>query len=62
MFTHSILNIGRNNAEVVKKKLAEIGVPLVAEDIGGNHGRIVEFDVGSGIMRVNTINKGEREL
>ena len=62
MFTHPILNIGRNNAEVVKKKLAELGVPLVAEDIGGNHGRIVEFDAGSGIMRVNTISKGEKEL
>ena len=62
MFTHPILNIGMNNAEVVKKKLAELGVPLVAEDVGGNHGRIVEFDVGPGIMRVNTINKGEKEL
>ena len=62
MFTHPILEIGKNNAEAVKKKLAELGVPLVAEDVGGNHGRIVEFDVGSGIMRVNTINKGEKEL
>jgi len=62
MFTHPILEIGKNNAEAVKKKLAELGVPLVAEDVGGNHGRIVEFDVVSGIMRVNTINKGEKEL
>ena len=62
MFTHPILEIGKNNAEAVKKKLAELGVPLVAEDVGGNHGRIVEFDVGSGIMRVNTIDKGEKEL
>ena len=60
--THPILNIGRNNAEAVKKKLIDLGVPLVAEDIGGNHGRIVEFDIKSGIVKVSMINRGMKKL
>ena len=62
MLTHPILNIGKNNAEAVKKKLIDLGVPLVAEDVGGNHGRIVEFDIKSGIVKVSVINRGMKKL
>ena len=61
-FTHPILKIGMDNANAVREKLAELGIPLVAEDTGGNHGRIIEFEVGSGTMKINTINKKERKI
>jgi len=46
------LDIGRSNAKMTKKKLAEFHIPLVAEDIGGNHARRIEFDTDSGRMTV----------
>ena len=61
-FTHPILKIGMDNANAVREKLAELGIPLAAEDTGGNHGRIIEFEVGSGTMKINTINKKERKI
>lgn len=62
IFNHPILKIGVNNANVVKKKLAELGIPLVAEDTGGNRGRIIEFEVGSGTMKINTMDGKERKI
>ena len=48
------LDIGANNAKMTKKKLAEIHVPLIAEDTGGNHARRIKFDTDSGRMTVIT--------
>lgn len=40
----SIGNIGDNNVAAVKNKLAELNIPILAEDVGKNFGRTVIFD------------------
>jgi chemotaxis protein CheD len=47
--------IGRRNVAAVRAALAEAGVPLVAEDTGGNAGRTLVFEVGTGIVRVRVV-------
>lgn len=47
-----INSIGARNARSARETLAELGIPLVGEDIGGNCGRTVEFDLASGKMMV----------
>ncbi len=40
----SVGNIGENNVTAVKNKLAELKIPILAEDVGKNFGRTVIFD------------------
>ena len=39
------LNIGKRNAEAVKAKLKSLNIPIIAEDIHGNSGRTITFDI-----------------
>jgi chemotaxis protein CheD len=41
-----IMKIGLNNIEAVKQSLKKQRIPVVAEDIGGEVGRRIEFMVG----------------
>ena len=47
-----INSIGARNAKSARETLAELGIPLLAEEIGGNRGRSVEFDLSTGTMIV----------
>lgn len=66
MFTFAnatdIMRVGERNTEAVKAVLKKIDVKIVAEDTGGNYGRTVELKLDSGVYRVKTIDKGEKEL
>ena len=53
------LNIGKNNVEAVRQALAMEGIRLLAEDVGGNHGRRVSFNVTDGSVH---IRNGRREI
>jgi chemotaxis protein CheD len=44
------LNIGQKNQDAVEKILAELGLPVVARDVGGDMGRRVTFDTASGLV------------
>lgn len=57
-----IMRVGERNAESVKIVLKKLGLQLLAEDTGGNYGRTVELKLESGLYRVKTIDKGEKEL
>lgn len=46
--------VGQRNADAAKEELERLGVPLVAEDTGGNHGRTVEFTPGTGTLLIRT--------
>ncbi|HEY4716696.1 MAG TPA: chemotaxis protein CheD [bacterium] len=35
--------IGERNIESAKRLLTRLGIPIVAEDVGGNYGRSIEF-------------------
>ena len=53
---------GRRNVETVIKKLTHEGIPLVAKDVGKNHGRSIEFYAESGQMLIKTISEGTKEI
>lgn len=47
--------VGARNARAARETLHLLGIPLLAEDIGGNHGRTVEFDLANGEVRVSSV-------
>lgn len=57
-----VLKIGDRNAEAVEQELKRFGVPLLVADVGGNFGRTIHFDVGTGNLKVRTINHGEKVI
>lgn len=57
-----IMRVGARNAEAAKNILKKLNIRLLAEDTGGTYGRTVQIDLDTGIYRVKTIDKGEKEL
>lgn len=47
-----INSIGARNARSARETLAELSIPLLGEEVGGNRGRTVEFDLATGNMMV----------
>lgn len=66
MFTFAnatdVMRVGERNAEAVRVLLKKMDIRLLADDTGGNYGRTVELRLDTGIYRVKTIAKGEKEL
>ncbi|GMA99737.1 chemotaxis protein CheD [Pelosinus sp. IPA-1] len=66
MFTFAnatdVMRVGERNSEAVRMLLKKMDIKLVADDTGGNYGRTVELQLDTGIYRVRTIAKGEKEL
>ncbi|CUH96112.1 hypothetical protein P22_2200 [Propionispora sp. 2/2-37] len=66
MFTFAnatdIMKVGERNTGAVKSALKKLDVRITAEDTGGNYGRTVELKLDTGIYRIKTIDKGEKEL
>lgn len=56
------LRIGPRNVESCIMKLNQYRIPLLAQDTGGNYGRTVEFDSGSGIMLIRSMQYGAKEI
>jgi len=54
--------IGERNVLEVRRQLALLRVPLVAEDTGGAHARTMELHPGSGIVVVRSYRYGIKEL
>lgn len=63
MFTNQsgkdTIRIGPRNIDAVKEVLTEHNIPLLAEDVGGNKGRTIEFSTESLLLKVRTIQQGE---
>lgn len=55
-------NIGDRNVESVKKALAQLNIPLLAEDIGLNYGRTVFLELETGVFKVKSIGRDTNEL
>jgi chemotaxis protein CheD len=55
-----INGIGARNARSARETLAGLGIPLVGEEVGGNRGRTVEFDLATGRMLVYCARDDER--
>jgi chemotaxis protein CheD len=56
------MNIGDRNVEAARAALALAGVPLLGEDVGGEHGRSVYFHVHDGRLEIRSLRRGNREL
>ena len=54
--------VGDRNVDASRTALAKARVPVVAEDIGGESGRTVTFDVASGALNVRSVSGGERVI
>lgn len=63
-FTSDIdsMRIGPRNVEAVKNELRKKGIPLVAEDTGGNSGRTIEFNPATSKLKIRTVNQGVSEI
>lgn len=59
--TDRISDIGRRNIEAVRGILKRIGIRIAGEDVGGDYGRTVRFNAGSGEVWVSS-KKGERRI
>ena len=57
-----ISDIGKRNSEAVKKALKDIGIPIVAEDTGGNKGRTMILEASTGKVTLKVVGKGTIEL
>ena len=56
------MRIGPRNVESCKEMLKQFGIPLKAEDTGGNFGRTIEFDCDNGILMIRSVQHGVKEL
>jgi len=57
-----MMRIGERNVEATKLKLAQLGIPIVAEDTGANYGRTIEFYPETGVLKVKCVGKPEKLL
>lgn len=54
--------IGLRNAEASAKKLKELGIPVLAQDVGENYGRTVIFYPETGQYVIRAVGKPERTI
>ncbi|KAB2952985.1 chemotaxis protein CheD [Heliorestis acidaminivorans] len=55
-------SIGDRNIEACKMALRKLGIPLVAEDVGGNYGRTIELFTETGMLEVRAISKDIKHI
>jgi chemotaxis protein CheD len=56
---NTLIRVGERNVEATKKKLKELGIPIVAEDTGKNFGRTVIFYPETGDFVIRAVGKAE---
>jgi chemotaxis protein CheD len=56
------VNVGERNIAATREVLAELGVPLIAEDTGLDYGRSVYFHLADGRIEVRSLKKGDRVI
>jgi chemotaxis protein CheD len=56
------LNIGEKNIQAVKAALTAHKIRLLAEDVGGTHGRRITFDITTGTTTIKRYNGEIKKL
>lgn len=56
------LNIGQMNRDAVEQILEELGVPILARDVGGGTGRRLTLDTASGVVTVRVPGGEDYEI
>ncbi len=59
---NELTGVGQRNVEAVKKVLAELKIPILAEDTGLNFGRTVEFYPETGDYIIKAVGKGVKTI
>lgn len=57
-----ISDIGKRNSEAVTKVLKDIGIPIIAQDTGGDKGRTMIVEASTGKVTLKIVGKGIVEL
>jgi len=58
--SNSSMDIGRRNVEAVKNMLKKYGIKLLAEDVGGNKARSIEYNISTGALLIRVVGGGEK--
>ena len=56
---NDMVRVGERNVEATKKKLAQLKIPILAEDTGKNYGRTVIFYPETGDFVIRAVGKPE---
>lgn len=56
------LSIGLRNVMAAREHLTRLGIPVIAEDVGGRKGRTVVFDLSNGTVTVRTFGQPTKTL
>ena len=54
---NSSMDIGSRNIEIAKEVLAHYGITIIAENVGGNVGRKLKYNTGTGQVMMKFLNK-----
>ena len=58
----SALNVGQKNIEMAHAIFNELGLKIIAEEVGGTFGRTVELNLQTGKVLVKTVSWGDKEV
>lgn len=58
----NLLRVGERNVEATKAKLAELGIPILAQDTGDNYGRTVIFFPENGDFIIRAVGREEYKI
>jgi chemotaxis protein CheD len=56
------INIGERNVQAARRALEAASIPLLAEEVGRDHGRSVYFRLDDGSVEVRSLKRGNRVL
>lgn len=59
---NDMMRIGPRNVEMSKQILEKLGIPIVAEDTGGNYGRTIELRCDDGMLNIRSVQMGVKEI
>ncbi len=59
---NEMVRVGDRNVEATKKKLAELRIPILAEDTGDSYGRTVIFYPETGDYVIKAVGKSEKTI
>ena len=56
------MNVGDNNIEAAKLVFKNLGIPIIAEDVGLNYGRTIEFYAEDGSLIIKSVGKEPKTI
>ncbi len=60
--SNDMVRVGERNVEASKKKLAQLKIPVLAQDTGANYGRTVIFYPETGDFVIRAVGKPEKVI